>query len=182
MQLAHFIILAPHSRFTVVREKKWFRNQILSQPFHGLFRDLVSENKHLFECACMHCVPTHMLLGSLHVWTDLPSFIALLLVTNAVWNFSFIQCSEIMEKIDRDVKCTTLTCISSVQMPIAVSSTKLVRNTTKTWVINPNYFPGSNYCLPNCEHNPCWNLCKFSCIWFIQVCELECWWSGCLNC
>ncbi|CAD6266130.1 unnamed protein product [Miscanthus lutarioriparius] len=33
--------------------------------------------------------------------------------------------SEIMEKIDRDVKCTTLTCISSVQMPIAVSSTKL---------------------------------------------------------
>ncbi|CAD6225211.1 unnamed protein product [Miscanthus lutarioriparius] len=33
--------------------------------------------------------------------------------------------SEIMEQIDRDVKCTTLTCISSVQMPIAVSSTKL---------------------------------------------------------
>ena len=85
------------------------------------------------------------------------------------WNFSFIQYSEIMEQIDRDVKCTTLTCISSVQMPIAVSSTKLVRNKTITWVINPNYFPGSNYCLQNCEHNPCWNLCKFSCIWFMQV-------------
>jgi hypothetical protein len=48
------------------------------------------KNSFLSECACMHCVPAHMLLGSLHVWTDLPSFIAFLLVTDAVWNFSLI--------------------------------------------------------------------------------------------
>jgi len=32
-----------------------------------------------------------MLLGLLHVWSVFPSFIALLLVTDAVSNFSFIQ-------------------------------------------------------------------------------------------
>ena len=32
-----------------------------------------------------------MLLGLLHVWAAFPSFIALLLVTDAVSNFSFIQ-------------------------------------------------------------------------------------------
>ena len=55
----------------------------------------------------MQCVAAHMLLGSLHVRTDLPSFIDFLLVTDAVWNFCFIkQYSEIMEQIDRDVKRT----------------------------------------------------------------------------
>ena len=37
MQLAHFIILAPHSRFTVVREKKWFRNQIFEPTIVAVF-------------------------------------------------------------------------------------------------------------------------------------------------
>lgn len=37
---------------------------------------------------------------------DSPSLIALLLVTYDVWKFSFIQYSEIMEQIDRDVKRT----------------------------------------------------------------------------
>jgi len=65
MQLAHFIILAQHSRFTVVRQKNGL--EIFEPTIPWLICDLVSENKPLSECACMHCVPTHMLLGSLHV-------------------------------------------------------------------------------------------------------------------
>ena len=124
MQLDHFIILATRSRFTVVREKMVQKS--LSQLFQAYFAIWFQKiNIFLSVHACT--VYLHICCWA-HCMYELICPPLLLFY----WNFSFIQYSEIMEQIDRDVKCTTLTCISSVQMPIAVSSTKLVRNTTKT--------------------------------------------------